>query len=680
MMATGAARATAALGGDMKRAVTTCAGVCVTAVAVLALHGAALCADGSITGSGIVIGNRGEILTNAHVVDRCDTITVQFASKKTDAAVMVARDQTNDLALLRVANPPPAVAVFRDGAPVRAGDTVVALGYPLPSLLSSSATLTVGYVSALAGFEDDKRYLQISAPVQPGNSGGPLLDASGHLAGIVTSKLNAENVARFIGDIPQNVNFAIKAEVVRTFLDSKGIAYKTQRSDQQLSPADVGEVAQPFTVYVECRRGIARAAVDRADRTRRQPNAGEKIPGAMAQQLRLCEGGDGASSDDQIAGCTAVIRSGVPNDKELAALLNYRGVAYKAKGDLDHAIADYTEAIRRDPDYATAYNSRGIAYKAKGDLDHAIADYDQAIRLNPNSAPAFNNRGYAYFAKSSYDRAVTDFDEAVKLDPQYALAYNNRGYAYFMQKNYDRAISDYDQAIRIDPLPAVAAVGGGSGNGRSHVNIYVNRGVAYALKGDFDHALSDYYEAIRIDPNYARAFGSRGHVFRHIGNYARAISDYSEALRLDPSDTGFYADRGFAHFLKADYPQATADLAEAIARLPEPYPILWRYLARARAGGDGAAELAAAAAQLKTKAWPYPVVEFYLGKRTAEDMAGAAAGAEERCEAQFYVGEWRLMRGDRAKAKEALEAAQATCPQSFYEYDGAVAELAHIDR
>ena len=668
----------------MKRAVTTCAGFCLTALAVFALHTGALSADGSVTGSGIVIGTRGEILTNAHVVDRCDAITVQFASKKTDTAVMVARDQTNDLALLRVPNPPPAVAAFRGGAPVRAGDTIVALGYPLPSLLSSSATLTVGYVSALAGFEDDARYLQISAPVQPGNSGGPLLDASGHLAGIVTSKLNAENVAQFIGDIPQNVNFAIKAEVVRTFLDGKGIAYKTQGSDQQLSPADVGEIARPFTVYVECRRGVARVAVDRADRTpadrtpadrapgRRQPNAGGKPPGATAQQLRWCEGGDGVSTDDQIAACTAMIGSGIPNDKELAALLNYRGVAYKAKGDLDHAIADYTEAIRRDPDYAAAYNSRGIAYKAKGDVDRAIADYDQAIRLNPNSAPAFNNRGYAYFGKSSYDRALTDFDQAVKLDPQYALAYNNRGYAFFMQKNYDRAINDYDVAIRIDPMPAVAGVGG---SGRSHVNIYVNRGVAYALKGDFDHALSDYYEAIRIDPNYARAFGSRGHVFRHIGNYARAISDYSEALRLDPGDTGVYADRGFAHFLDGDYPRAIADLAQAIARQPEPYPVLWRYLARSRAGGDGMAELAAAAVELKSKAWPYPVVEFYLGKRSAEDMAAAAPGAEDRCEAQFYVGEWRLVRGDRMKAKEALEAAKATCPQSFYEYDGAVAEL-----
>jgi S1-C subfamily serine protease len=81
-------------------------------------------------------------------------------------------------------------------------------------------------VSALAGLGDDTRFLQISAPVQPGNSGGPLFDASGHLIGIVTGKLDVMRLAPFLGDIPQNVNFALKAEVVRIFLDSKGIAYR----------------------------------------------------------------------------------------------------------------------------------------------------------------------------------------------------------------------------------------------------------------------------------------------------------------------------------------------------------------------------------------------------------------------------------------------------------------------
>jgi hypothetical protein len=99
---------------------------------------------------------------------------------------------------------------------------------------------------------DDSRYLQISAPVQPGNSGGPLLDAGGHIAGIVTAKLDAALVARFTGDIPQNVNFALKAEVARTFLDSKGISYQSAHSDVQLPPADVGDIARPFTVEIEC--------------------------------------------------------------------------------------------------------------------------------------------------------------------------------------------------------------------------------------------------------------------------------------------------------------------------------------------------------------------------------------------------------------------------------------------
>jgi hypothetical protein len=100
--------------------------------------------------------------------------------------------------------------------------------------------------------------LQISAPVQPGNSGGPLLDTNGHLVGIVTAKLNAVRTARFTGDVPQNVNFAIKGEIARAFLDSKGINYQTAQSNQNLSVAEVGDGARPFTVFVECKRAAPR--------------------------------------------------------------------------------------------------------------------------------------------------------------------------------------------------------------------------------------------------------------------------------------------------------------------------------------------------------------------------------------------------------------------------------------
>jgi S1-C subfamily serine protease len=206
------------------------------------------------SGSGVVISTEGEILTNAHVVENCQSVTMRLAPGNSEVGVLVASDEKNDLALVRLKdnrNPPPSVAVFREGAPIRAGDAIVALGYPLSGVLATTANVSVGNVSALAGLADDSRYLQISAPVQPGNSGGPLLDASGHLVGVVTAKLDALRFARFTGDIPQNVNFALKAEVARTFLDSKGIAYQTARSDLQLSPADVGDLARPFTVPIE---------------------------------------------------------------------------------------------------------------------------------------------------------------------------------------------------------------------------------------------------------------------------------------------------------------------------------------------------------------------------------------------------------------------------------------------
>jgi hypothetical protein len=109
----------------------------------------------------------------------------------------------------------------------------------------------------------------------------PLLDASGHLVGIVTAKLDAMRIARFTGDVPQNVNFALKAEVARTFLDSKGIAYQTARSEQQLSPADVGDIARPFTVHIECEQAGSRSAAP-SNRPSPSPKPGTPAPPSAA--------------------------------------------------------------------------------------------------------------------------------------------------------------------------------------------------------------------------------------------------------------------------------------------------------------------------------------------------------------------------------------------------------------
>ncbi len=172
-----------------------------------------------------------------------------------------------------------------------------------------------------------------------------------------------------------------------------------------------------------------------------------------------------------------------------------RGFAYGAKGDNDHAIVEYSDAIRFDPKYPIAYNNRGVAYGAKGDNDHAIADYTEAIRLNPKVAGAYANRGRAYRAKGDNDHAIADYTKAIRLDPKYAAFYSNRGLAYGAKGDNDHAIADYTEAIRLDPKLA---------------NAYDNRGRAYRAKGEKDRAVRDFKEAIRLDPKLAPALKALG--------------------------------------------------------------------------------------------------------------------------------------------------------------------------
>jgi S1-C subfamily serine protease len=137
---------------------------------------------------------------------------------------------------------------------VRRGDEVVTYGFPLSGILSSGPTLTRGDISALAGLRDDQNQMQISAPVQRGNSGGPLLDRAGNVVGVIVSKLNAQRVAERTGDIPQNVNFAIKADRALGFLRRNNVSPRVAGSEQERSAAEVGDIADPSTLFLQCFR------------------------------------------------------------------------------------------------------------------------------------------------------------------------------------------------------------------------------------------------------------------------------------------------------------------------------------------------------------------------------------------------------------------------------------------
>jgi len=171
-------------------------------------------------GTGFFVSSDGYAITNAHVVDGCSAVRVISGLSVQVLSRVVARDAQNDLAILKIETKPEVSAALRTG--VRIGESVSAFGFPLAGLLATGGNFTTGNVSAVAGLGNDTRFLQISAPVQPGNSGGPLLDQSGNVVGVVASKLNVLRLATATNDVAQNVNFAIKASVLTNFLEANG--------------------------------------------------------------------------------------------------------------------------------------------------------------------------------------------------------------------------------------------------------------------------------------------------------------------------------------------------------------------------------------------------------------------------------------------------------------------------
>jgi S1-C subfamily serine protease len=183
---------------------------------------------GTQTGTGFVISAGGHIVTNHHVIDGCvSEIKGNLTGEAAATLRVVNSDAANDLALLQ--GPAESFKTFariRDRT-IHSGDSVIAIGFPYHGLLSSDFTVTTGIVSSLSGMLNDTRQLQISAAVQPGNSGGPLLDTSGEIVGVVVGKLDVLRVARYTGTIPENINFAIKTGALRDFLDNSVVPYET---------------------------------------------------------------------------------------------------------------------------------------------------------------------------------------------------------------------------------------------------------------------------------------------------------------------------------------------------------------------------------------------------------------------------------------------------------------------
>jgi S1-C subfamily serine protease len=207
------------------------------------------------SGTGFLVSETGHVLTNHHVIDECTRMTFQVRGDVAVDASLLASNEATDLALLKTSLTVPETAQFRGNATVRLGDEVVVYGFPLLGDLSSQGNLTNGIISALSGLNDDLSRMQMTAQIQPGNSGGPVLDRAGQIVGVVVETANDEYFRRERGTVAQNVNFAIRDSLARSFLDTNNVAYEVAtQAGGSLAIADIAEHAQKFTGIILCYR------------------------------------------------------------------------------------------------------------------------------------------------------------------------------------------------------------------------------------------------------------------------------------------------------------------------------------------------------------------------------------------------------------------------------------------
>ncbi len=206
------------------------------------------------TGTLFVVSKSGDAVTNEHVSGNCTELRIQG---REGLAKLVTDDKVNDLALVRIQGVVTDTATLSaEPGKLRQGEEIVAFGFPLNALLSSGGNLTPGVVSALTGLGNNTNQIQITAPIQPGSSGSPVLNKKGEVVGVVSMKLDDAKMAKATGQIGQNVNFAVSGQTLKTFLDTHKVSYTNGSGffSMEKSTADLAEEARRWTLVVECWR------------------------------------------------------------------------------------------------------------------------------------------------------------------------------------------------------------------------------------------------------------------------------------------------------------------------------------------------------------------------------------------------------------------------------------------
>ena len=434
------------------------------------------------------------IATNYHVIEGAAQGTVNLVGMPTKYTIdgVLAIDKDNDLALLKVSasSDIKSLTLINDSETVRRGEGVFVVGNPK----GLEGTLSVGIISNLHPLGDNKR-LQMTAPISPGSSGGPVLNRNGEVIGVAVGSNQALGA--------QNLNFAIPSNYLRELLDQLKPATPLSEQEQSIS-------AETYYVRgnVKFKQGdYVGAIADFDEAIQLKPDYAEAYNNRGLAKHELGE----------YAAALADFNKAIQLKPELSVVYNNRALTKQVLGEFHAAIVDYDKAIQLQDGDAVVFRNRGYAKDKLGEYTAALADFNKAIQLKPDYAEAYNSRGYVKDKLGEHTAALADYDKTIQLKPDFAEAYNNRGFTKYSLKEFFAAITDYDMAIQLKP---------------DFPNSYNNRGLVKTNLSQHAAAIRDYNIAIQLKPNYADAYFNRGVSYLESGLLQNAIQDFLIALRF----------------------------------------------------------------------------------------------------------------------------------------------------
>jgi tetratricopeptide (TPR) repeat protein len=413
-------------------------------------------------GSGFIVRRDGAVVTNYHVISKASDIKVKVGDKLLDVEGLIFTDKENDLVILKVK---------ADGMPVvklgviekaNIGESV----YVISSPVGFENTISDGLLSGIRMIDERSEILQITAPVSPGSSGGPVFNGKGEVVGVVTMLIKEA----------QNLNFAMPVKLIKDKIRSKSVtAISESRLEDYEKTADywsnLGVHHYQSAMYREAIEAYKRAIMVDPDY-------------AIAHNSLGCVYGALGMYREEIE----AYKQAIMIDPDYAKPHYNLGFAYGALGMYREEIEAYKQAIMIDPDYVMAHNNLGFAYRALGMHKDAIEAYKQAIMIDPDEAKPRYNLGNAYSDLGMYREAIEAYKQAIMIDPDDAKPPYNLGFAYRALGMYREEIEAYKQAIMIDP---------------DYAKAHYNLGFAYVRLNDGGSALGQYEILKSLDPELA---------------------------------------------------------------------------------------------------------------------------------------------------------------------------------